>query len=97
MNSFDTETAITGTGDWELAAPEITGMNIRLKLILADAAGAGCAWSTSATPPGAGVPFSVAGTPGHHEFSEPLPRSAIFVKAPAGAVVTIISAQRRAV
>lgn len=69
----------------------IASSSSRAKLILGDAVGLGCVYSfASGTPAtGAGVPFSLQGTPGSYPIDDPAPTNAVQVKCTQAGNITV--------
>ena len=87
-NAIYAETTLSvSAGAWTLAAPANA---LRRALVISDAVGQGCVWSTIASPAaGQGFVFSLAGTPGAWSFDPPIVANAIYVKCASAAVLTL--------
>jgi len=75
---------------WTLA---ISANALRIKLILGDATGLGCAYSFVASPvSGEGTPFSLSGTPGSYPIDDPTPTNAVYVRCTLSGTITVATA-----
>lgn len=85
--TYTEATVAVTAGTWANVAAVST---TRQKLIVGDAVGLGCVWSTNSAPAaGQGFPFSLTGTPGSWVFDDPVVFNAIYVKCSSSGVVTV--------
>jgi hypothetical protein len=86
--AYSEATVAVAAGTWTLVAASNTK---RQRLILGDATGLTCLWSTVAAPAaGQGVPWS-GSSPSSYTFTDPAPTNAIYVKCTTAGTITAVS------